>query len=101
MCGRVGGRALPAIGLSTILARLLKREDFFLRGGWKLDENELISIEQVILPALVDNPHQIVFRSFGIRKHWVDLTQDQRRFVTGVLNTDGKLLDDSLHGQSR
>ena len=86
--------------ISPRLARPLKSTKLFPDSLRKIDEDELILIEQVILSAFVDHPHEVVFRCSCIGYHSIDLANDQRGLISPVLKTQRELLRQALHDRA-
>jgi hypothetical protein len=71
--------------LHAMLAGSLKSEDPLPNSLRKVDEGELSFIEKVIVPALVDDPYKIVLGCSRIWQNSIDLAEDQRGFIPGIL----------------
>ncbi len=67
-----------------------KARIFFVTLGGGIHKQEMVSMIKVILAALVDNPHEIIFDSYRIRKNLVYLTKNQRRLIFSVVDTESK-----------
>src|SRR5206468_12186164 len=89
-------RRLPAV-----LAGSLKSEKFFPHGLRKFDEGKLRLIEKVVVPALVDDPHEIVLGGSCIWQNSIDLAEDQRGLVPTILEAQRKLFRRACHGLSK
>ena len=74
--------------LQRKLAGLLKCKKFLPDGLRKIDDLKLTLVEEVVLTALVDNPHQIVFGRTRTGQYTIDLTKNERGLIAGVLQTD-------------
>jgi len=64
-------------GFIGLLAGVLKRENLLSYSQRKVDKNELILVEKVVLPALVYDPYKIVLGCPRIRQNSIDLSEDQ------------------------
>ena len=64
-------------GFVGLLAGVLKRENLLSYSRRKVDKNELIFVEKVVLPALVYDPYKIVLGCPWIRQNSIDLSEDQ------------------------
>jgi hypothetical protein len=84
-----------------MLAGALKCQDLSSYRLRKLDERKLTAAEQVVLAAFVDDPYEAVIRCAGVREDLVDLPQDQRGLVFGVVQTQRELLRETSHGWSK
>ena len=73
------------------LAGLLKSENLFSHSLGKVDKSELAFEKKVVLPALVDDPHEIVLGCSCIGQDSIDLTEDQRGFVPFIFEAQRKL----------
>ena len=82
-------------------AGLLKSENLLPYSLRQLNEGKLTFGEQVVVAALVNDPYETVLRSSGVRHDSIELAEDQRRFVSGVLKTQREVLRQALHGLSR
>jgi hypothetical protein len=63
-------------GSSALLAGFLKSENLLSDGLRKIDKRELSFVEEIILPALVDDPNEIVFGGSRIWQDSIDLAKD-------------------------
>ena len=57
-------------------AGVLNRENLLFDGSWEINEDKLIFVEEVVLPGLVDNPHEVILGSAGIMNDSVYLAQN-------------------------
>jgi hypothetical protein len=64
-------------GFIGLLAGVLKRENLLSYSRRKVDKNELIFVEKVVLPTLVYDPYKIVLGCPRIRQNSIDLSEDQ------------------------
>jgi len=64
----------------------------------ELNERELTAAEQIVLAALVDDPHEVVLRCSGVRQDSIDLPEYERSLVSGVVQTQRELLCQTSHG---
>ena len=70
--------SVPAAGgCNRVLAGSLECENLSSYRLRKIDEGELGRVEKVILSALVNDPHEIVFARSRIRYNSIDLSKDQ------------------------
>jgi len=83
-----------------MLAGVLKRENLLPYSRRKVDKNELIFVEKVVLPALVYDPYKIVLGCPRIRQNSIDLTEDQRGFISSILDAQCKRFRRFLHCSS-
>ena len=74
-CGLERGNELA--GFIGLLAGVLKRENLLSYSRRKVDKNELIFVEKVVLPTLVYDPYKIVLGCPRIRQNSIDLSEDQ------------------------
>ncbi|MDO8682997.1 MAG: hypothetical protein Q7N50_05885 [Armatimonadota bacterium] len=88
-------------GFIGLLAGVLKRENLLSYSRRKVDKNELIFVEKVVLPTLVYDPYKIVLGCPRIRQNSIDFTEDQRGFVPGILDTQRKWFRRLLHFSSK
>lgn len=75
----------------TILSAL-QGHDFSSHGPWKANENEMSFVEEVIFPSLIQDAHQVVFCSPLVRKDAIDLANDERGLVRGVIDAQNERL---------
>jgi hypothetical protein len=66
-----------AIGFSAKSAGPLKRKNLLSYCLRKIDQGELLLVEKIILPALVDDPHEVVLGRPRIGHDSIDLPKDQ------------------------
>jgi hypothetical protein len=59
----------------------LKSENLPSYSLGKLDKSELMFVEEVVVPALVDDPYEIVLGCSGIGQNSIDLAEDERGFI--------------------
>jgi hypothetical protein len=93
----ITGRRRP----HAVLAGFLESKQLFSHGLWEIDECELRLVEQVVLPALVDDPNQIIFGGSGIGHNAIHLAYDERRFVAAILKAQREWLGWMFHGVSK
>jgi len=72
---RVSG--CSGLGFIGLLAGVLNSENLLSHSLRKVDKNELILVEKVVLPTLVNNPYEIVLGCSSIRQDAIDFTEDQ------------------------
>src|SRR5436190_13977045 len=65
-------RSAPAIGS---LRDALQGENLFLYTRWKVHKQKIAYVMEVILSALVDNPHQIILGRLRIGKNPINLAR--------------------------
>ena len=87
--------------LNWALAGFLKSENLLSYSLGKVDKSELVFVEKVVVPALVDDPYEIVLGCSRIGQNPIDLAEDQRGFVPSILEAQRKLFGRSFHGLSR
>ena len=85
-------------GASSMLAGFLKSENLLSYSLGKVNKSELSFVEKVIVPALVDDPYEIILGCTRIGQDSIDVAEDQRGFVPGILEAQRKLLGRSFHG---
>jgi hypothetical protein len=68
------------------LAAVLRRHQCLLYRGRKLHEREVPDIIEIVLTAFVNNPNKTVRGSSVIGDDLVDLPQNPRRLVVGIVN---------------
>ena len=59
---------------------------------WKVHEGKLAARKQIVLAALVDDPHESVLGCPRVRHYWVHLANNQRGFIAFVVQAQRKLL---------
>jgi hypothetical protein len=79
----------------------LKSENLPSYSLGKLDKSELMFVEKVVVPALVDDPYEIVLGCSGIGQNSIDLAEDERGFIPRILEAQRKLFGRSFHGLPR
>ena len=79
----------------------LQGEDFSFYGRWEIHKHKETLMIKVVLTALVDDPNQVVFGRSSIRMDSVDLAEDKRRLVIGVIDTEHEGLWLCVHHSSR
>lgn len=87
--------------LHAMLAGFLKSENLLPYSLRKVDEGELSFVEKVIVPALVDDPYEVVLGYSRIGQNSIDLAEEQRRFVPSILEAQRKLFHWAFHGLSK
>jgi hypothetical protein len=80
-CGRIpSAEEGPNPGCDR-LGDALQCENSLLYRGREVDEHKMALVIEVILAALIDDPHQIVFGRFRIGADPVYLARDKRRSI--------------------
>jgi hypothetical protein len=87
--------------LDAVLAGFLKSENSLPYGLRKVHEGELSFVEQVIVPALVDDPYQIVLGGSRIGHNSIDLAEDERGFIPRILKAQRKWFHWVFHSLSK
>jgi hypothetical protein len=59
---------------------------------WKINKNKMVLVEKVVLPGLIKDAHQIIFRSFFVGERSIDFADDQGSLVSTVINTKDERL---------
>jgi hypothetical protein len=57
-------------------------------------------MKKMILSALVDNPHEVIFGRSCIGQHSIDFSEDQRGFISTVPETHRESLRHAFHDSS-
>ena len=65
-----------------------KRSNPLRNGSWKIDKDEMSLVIEIILAALVHDPHEIVLSSSRIQDDSIHLARNQRDFVIGVIHAE-------------
>ena len=101
--GTDAGRVSGCIGAGFIglLAGVLNSENLLSYSLRKVDKNELVFVEKVVLPTLVNDPYKIVLGCSGIRQYSIDLTKDQGSFIPSIVDAQRKLFRGLLHCSSK
>ena len=69
-------RRLMARALRQVLAGFSKSENLPSYSLGKVDKSELMFVEKVVVPALVDDPHEVVLRRLRIGYDSIDLAKN-------------------------
>jgi len=84
-----------------MLAGFLESENLLPYSLRKVDEGELSFVKKVIVPTLVNDPYEIVLGCSRIGQNSIDLAEDQRGFVPGILEAQRKWFHRAFHGLSK
>src|SRR3990172_6459398 len=83
------------------LADVFQVEDSLRYRSWKVDEQEMALVVQVVLAAFIHDTHEVILGGPRIRNDPVDLAWNERRLVIGVVDTQSKWLCRLFHFSSR
>ena len=72
------------------LAGVFQVEDSFRYHPWKIDEQKVALVVQVVLAAFIHDTHEVILGGSRIRNDPVDLAWNERRLVIGVVDTQSK-----------
>ena len=89
ICKTFSGRdPLLTVACNAPLGGALQCKDhLLLHCRWKVHKHKMTFVVQVILAALIDNPHQLISGRSRIGKNPIDLAGDQGRLIAGVVDT--------------
>jgi len=96
--------ALELTGARRFCARLagvFQVEDSLRYRSWKVDEQEMALVVQVVLAAFIHDTHEVILGGPRIRNDPVDLAWNERRLVIGVIDTQSKWLCRLFHFASK
>lgn len=76
-------------------------EDSLRYRSWKVDEQEMTLVVQVVLAAFIHDTHEVILGGPRIRNDPIDLAWNERRLVIGVVDTQSKWLCRLFHFSSK
>ena len=83
------------------LAGVFQVKDSFRYRSWKVDEQEMALVVQVVLAAFIHDTHEVILGGPRIGNDPVDLAWNERCLVIGVVDTQSKWLCRLFHFSSK
>jgi hypothetical protein len=77
---------IPRRGLRAVGKTGLCRDQRPLDLDRKLDQHKMALMIEIVFPAFVHNPEEILFGGFLVGDDLIDLSRDERGFVTRIVN---------------
>jgi hypothetical protein len=88
-------------GCTRLLASSPQSQEFSADAVRKVHESELTTREQVVFAAFVDDADKAILCGAWIGDNRINLADNERRFVTLVVEAQRELFREALHGWSR